>query len=67
MRNAYDESVYIRTQKLRAAQGGFAALLPRLRPGAPVSGKKVAVVGGGPAGLSAAYFLGPRRGGRHPL
>ena len=58
MRNAYDESVYIRTQKLRAAQGGFAALLPRLRPGAPVSGKKVAVVGGGPAGLSAAYFLG---------
>ena len=58
MRNAYDESVYIRTQKLRAAQGGFAALRPRLRPGAPELGKKVAVVGGGPAGLSAAYFLG---------
>ena len=58
MRNAYDESVYIRTQKLRAAQGGFAALLPKLKPGAPVAGKKVAVVGGGPAGLSAAYFLG---------
>ncbi|WP_297211649.1 putative selenate reductase subunit YgfK [uncultured Flavonifractor sp.] len=58
MRNAYEESVYIRTQKLRAAEGGFDALLPKLRPGAPVSGKKVAVIGGGPAGMSAAYFLG---------
>ena len=57
MRNAYDESVYIRTQKLKAAQGGFEALLPRLKPGAPVSGKRVAVVGGGPAGMSAAFFL----------
>ena len=58
MRNAYDESVYIRTQKLKAAEGGFDALLPKLKPGAPVSGKKVAVIGGGPAGMSAAYFLG---------
>ena len=58
MRNAYEESVYIRTQKLRAAEGGFDALLPKLKPGSPVSGKKVAVIGGGPAGMSAAYFLG---------
>ena len=58
MRNAYEESVYIRTQKLRAAEGGFDALLPKLKPGAPVAGKKVAVIGGGPAGMSAAYFLG---------
>ncbi|MGN8875958.1 putative selenate reductase subunit YgfK [Pseudoflavonifractor sp. HCP28S3_F10] len=58
MRNAYEESVYIRGQKLKAAEGGFDALLPRLKPGAPVSGKKVAVIGGGPAGMSAAYFLG---------
>ena len=58
MRNAYDESVYIRTQKLKAAEGGFDALLPKLHPGAPVSGKKVAIIGGGPAGMSAAYFLG---------
>ena len=58
MRNAYEESVYIRTQKLKAAEGGFAALLPKLKPGAPVAGKKVAVIGGGPAGMSAAYFLG---------
>ena len=58
MRNAYEESVYIRTQKLRAAEGGFDALLPKLKPSAPVAGKKVAVIGGGPAGMSAAYFLG---------
>ena len=58
MRNAYDESVYIRTQKLKAAEGGFEALLPKLKPAAPVAGKKVAVIGGGPAGMSAAYFLG---------
>lgn len=58
MRNAYEESVYIRTNKLKAAEGGFDALLPKLKPAAPVAGKKVAIVGGGPAGLSAAYFLG---------
>ena len=58
MRNAYEESVYIRTQKLKAAEGGFSALLPKLKAGAPVSDKKVAVIGGGPAGMSAAYFLG---------
>ena len=58
MRNAYDESVYIRQQKLRAAEGGFDQLLPRLRPAAPVPGRKVAVVGGGPAGMAAAFFLG---------
>ena len=58
MRNAYEESVYIRTQKLKAAEGGFDALLPKLKPAAPVAGKKVAVIGGGPAGMSAAYFLG---------
>ena len=31
MRNAYDESVYIRAQKLKAAEGGFEALLSKLR------------------------------------
>ena len=57
MRNAYEESVYIRTQKLKAAEGGFEALLPKLRPAAPAAGRRVAVVGGGPGGMSAAYFL----------
>jgi len=58
MRNAYDESVSIRAQKRKAAENGFAALLPEMKPGAPVSGKKVAIVGGGPAGMAAGYFLG---------
>lgn len=58
MRSNYEESVKIRDWKLKAAQGGFAQLLPKLKPGAPVAGKQVAVVGGGPGGLSAAYFLG---------
>ena len=58
MRNFYDESVYIRAYKLKAAEGGYEAVLPRLKPGAPVADKKVAIVGGGPAGMAAAYFLG---------
>ena len=58
MRNAYDESVYIRAQKLKAAQGGFEALLPKVKAGAGAAGKRVAIVGGGPAGMSAAFFLG---------
>ena len=57
MRNYYEESVHIRDVKLQAARGGYDALLPRLHPKAPVSGKRVAVVGGGPAGLAAAFFL----------
>ena len=58
MRNFYDESVYIRAYKLKAAEGGYEAVLPKLKPGAPVTDKKVAIVGGGPAGMAAAYFLG---------
>ena len=58
MRNYYDESVYIRACKLKAAEGGYEAVLPKLKPGAPVAGKRVAIVGGGPAGMAAAYFLG---------
>ena len=57
MRNYYEESVRIRDVKLKAAQGGYDALMPTLKAKAPVPGVKVAVVGGGPAGLSAAFFL----------
>ena len=58
MRGFYEESVHIRDAKLTAAEHGFAALLPKLKAKPAQAGKKVAVVGGGPAGLSAAYFLG---------
>ena len=57
MRNYYEESVRIRDVKLKAARGGYEALLPTLKPAQPVPGKRVAVVGGGPAGLSAAFLL----------
>ncbi|MCI8537408.1 MAG: putative selenate reductase subunit YgfK [Oscillospiraceae bacterium] len=57
MRGGYEESVHIRAQKLKAAEGGFAALLPKLKPAAPVAGKKAAVIGGGPGGMAAAFFL----------
>ncbi len=58
MRGHYEEPVHIRAAKLKAAENGFAALLPQLKAAAPMDGKRVAVVGGGPAGLSAAFFLG---------
>ena len=57
MRNYYEESVKIRDAKLTAAKGAFEAVIATLKPAAPVSGKKVAVIGGGPAGLAAASFL----------
>ena len=57
MRNYYEESVRIRDYKLKAAQEGWDGFMAGLTPAAPVEGKKVAVVGGGPAGLAAAFFL----------
>jgi putative selenate reductase len=55
-RNFYEESVRIRRAKLTAAENGLDVLLKELKPAVP-SGKKVAVVGGGPAGMAAAFFL----------
>ena len=55
-RNFYEESVRIRRAKLTAAENGFDALLKDCKPAAP-NGKRVAVVGGGPAGMAAAFFL----------
>ena len=56
VRNQYDEPLRIRDVKLLAAQGGFEAFLRTLAPKA-VRAERVAVVGGGPAGMAAAYFL----------
>ena len=55
-RNFYEESVHIRDVKLTAANGGYDAALAGLQPKAP-SGKRVAIIGGGPAGMAAAFFL----------
>ena len=55
-RNFYEESVNIRGTKLTAAEYGYEQLIGEIKAGEP-NGKKVAVVGGGPAGIAAAYFL----------
>lgn len=59
MRNYYDEPVNIRATKLVAAEKGYDAYMSKITPPAPVAdGRKVAVIGGGPTGMSAAYFVG---------
>ncbi len=59
MRNYYDEPVNIRATKLVAAEKGYDAYMAKITPPAPVTdGRKVAVIGGGPTGMSAAYFVG---------
>ncbi len=58
-RNYYDESVQIRATKLVAAEKGYDAYMAKIKAPVPVTdGRKVAVIGGGPTGMSAAYFLG---------
>ncbi|MBQ8538715.1 MAG: putative selenate reductase subunit YgfK [Ruminococcus sp.] len=59
-RNFYESSVKIRETKLKAAQGGYEALISEIKPVAKNDDKKVAVIGGGAAGLSAAYFVARR-------
>ena len=59
MRNYYDEPVNIQATKLVAAEKGYDAYMSKITPPAPVTdGRKVAVIGGGPTGMSAAYFVG---------
>ncbi|MDR1619051.1 MAG: putative selenate reductase subunit YgfK [Clostridiales bacterium] len=57
-RGYYEEPIRIRSAKLEAARGGYEALLGDVDTPVMTSGKRAAVIGGGPAGLSAAYFLG---------
>ncbi len=57
-RNFYDEPVQIRATKLLAAEKGYDALMAGIVRPTPVPGKKAAIVGGGPTGIAAAYFLG---------
>ena len=57
-RNFYEESVQIRDTKLVAATKGYGALMADIKVPAKVEGKKAAIIGGGPTGIAAAYFLG---------
>ena len=56
-RRFMDAAVDIRGAKLKAAEAAYEQVLPTLTPPA-LDGPKCAVVGAGPAGLAAAYFLG---------
>ena len=57
-RSFYDGAVDIRGCKLEATSRAYGEFLARLaRADLPAGGKKVAVVGAGPAGLAGAYFL----------
>jgi len=53
----YDESVHIRGQKLVAAEKGYQGYMQKVSGLKPWSSEKVAVIGAGPSGLAAAYFL----------
>ena len=55
-RNHYETDVQIRTNKLIAARGAYDQVLPSLKQEGTVQ-KKVGVIGAGPAGISAAFFL----------
>lgn len=57
-RNFYEEPVMIRHAKLIAAENGYRGLMSGINTPELTSEIKVAVVGGGPAGISAAYYLG---------
>ena len=58
-RNFYDKPVHIRATKLVAAEKGYDAYMAKVKKPVPVTdGRKVAVIGGGPTGMSAAYFVG---------
>ena len=60
-RNFYETPVHIREMKLKAAENGYEALLEKLPVPAVTKAGKAAVIGGGPAGMAAAYFV--RKGG----
>ena len=55
-RTFYESAVDIRAVKLEAASMAHRQLLQEMQV-LPKSGKKIAVIGSGPAGLSVAYFL----------
>ena len=58
-RNYYDTAVGIRKTKLVAARRGYDAYMAKVKAPVPVTdGRKAAIIGGGPTGISAAYFVG---------
>ncbi len=56
-RNFYEEAIRIRRAKRTAAENGYDALLRSLKAPKRQNGLRVAVIGGGPAGMATAFFL----------
>ncbi|OBT27749.1 formate dehydrogenase subunit alpha [Vibrio tasmaniensis] len=56
-RNLVDESIAIRQLKRHAADADLAAQESYIPPKKPNKGKRVAIVGSGPGGLTAGYYL----------
>ncbi len=56
-RTFYEEPVAIRSAKLIAAEKGYDELIKEMKPSDLHKDKKVAVIGGGPAGIASAFFL----------
>ena len=57
-RNFYEIPVDIRSEKLKAAENGFDEYIKDFSVPKPSTKTNVAIVGGGPSGMAAAYFLG---------
>ena len=57
-RNYYESPIRIRKAKLTAARNAFDMIVGELQTPPKTASLRVAIVGGGPAGISAAYFLG---------
>ena len=58
-RNYYEQPVDIRATKLVAAQKGYRQLMDKLTAPVPAdTTAKAAIIGGGPTGMAAAYFVG---------
>ena len=55
-RNYYEQSVQIRDTKLLCAKQAFDEVMESIAPTGSID-KKVAIVGGGPAGMAAAFYL----------
>ncbi|MHC1772225.1 MAG: putative selenate reductase subunit YgfK [Flexilinea sp.] len=55
-RNFYESPVHIRNVKLESAKNAYESILKELAPLGKLA-KKIAIVGGGPAGIAAAFYL----------
>lgn len=56
-RSFYEDPICIREVKLEAAEKGIDAVMPKITVPALRTDARVAIIGGGPAGMAAGYFL----------